>query len=97
MLPVACGGFFPFFGTFLSGNAGTLVCIFMVIVWIYAAWSLFKLEPRGWWLIVIAICLLTISNVLTYSNHDIREMYQLIGYPEKQIAMIEELVCLTEK
>lgn len=90
-LPFAYGGVFPFFGTFLSGNAGTLLYILLAAVWTYAAWSLFKLELRGWWLIVIAICLLTISNVLTYSHHDTREMYQLMGYPEKQIAIIEQL------
>jgi hypothetical protein len=35
--------------------------------------------------------------VLTYSYHDIREMYQLMGYPEKQIAMIEQLGLFNRK
>jgi hypothetical protein len=96
-LPFACGGIFPFFGTFLSGNAGTMAYILLAVVWIYAAWSVFKLELRGWWLIVIAICLFSISNVLTYSYHDIREMYQLMGYPEKQIAIIEQLGLFNRK
>jgi hypothetical protein len=90
-LPFVFGGVFPFFGTILSGITGTIVYILLACLWIYIAWSLFKLQLRGWWLIVVLLCLFSVSSVLTYLHHDMIEMYRLMGYPEKQIAMIEQL------
>ena len=91
VLPLAYGGVFPFFGRFLSGSIGTVAWILIALSSFYAAWSLFKLQLRGWWIVMVMIFLLSISNVLTYLHHDIIEMYRLMGYPEKQIAMIEQL------
>ncbi len=90
-LPLAYGGVFPFFGRFLSGSSGTIVWVLIGLSWLYGAWLLFKLQLHGWWLAIIMLVLLSISSVLTYLHHDIIEMYQLMGYPEKQIAMIEQL------
>jgi len=90
-LPLCYGGVFPFFGTFLTGSIGTLVWVLVALAWFYAAWLLFKLQVRGWWIAIVMLVLLSISSVLTYLHHDIIEMYRLIGYPEKQIAMIEQL------
>ena len=94
-LPLCYGGVFPFFGTFLTGSLGTLVWVLVALAWFYAAWLLFKLRVRGWWIAVAMLVLLSISSVLTYLHHDIIEMYRLIGYPEKQIAMIEQLGVFT--
>jgi hypothetical protein len=90
-VPLAYGGVFPFFGRFLSGSIGTLVWALIALSWLYAAWLLFKLQLRGWWIVLVIVFLLSISSVLTYLRHDITEMYRLMGYPEKQIAMIEQL------
>jgi len=91
VLPLAYGGVFPFFGRFLSGSIGTVAWILIALSSFYAAWSLFKLQLRGWWIVMVMIFLLSISSVLTYLHHDIIEMYRLMDYPEKQIAMIEQL------
>jgi hypothetical protein len=90
-VPFAYNGVFPFFGRFLFGSVGTLVWILIALSWFYAAWLLFKLQLRGWWIVIVLVSLLSISSVLTYLRHDVTEMYRLMGYPEKQIAMIEQL------
>jgi len=88
VMPVVGHGVFPFFGFFLSGAPGTLAYVVVAAVWGYCAWSLYKIEQRGWWLILIALCLFTLSSLLTYARHDITDMYRLMGYPE---AMIEQM------
>jgi hypothetical protein len=54
----------PFFGMFLTGLPGALLCLAIAVIWGYSGWSLFKLESRGWWLILIALCVSMVSGLL---------------------------------
>src|SRR4029077_15686035 len=89
-LPFAYRGMFPFFGTFLAGIPGTTIYLVMAVLWAYAAWTLFRLQLRGWWLVLIFSCIWSISCVLTYLHHDLEEMYQLMGIPQQQTAMVQQ-------
>jgi hypothetical protein len=80
----------PFFGIFLTGMPGAMLCLAIAAIWSYAVWSLYKLEPRGWWLILIALCVFMVSALLTYARHDVTEMYRLMGYPEAQIEQMQK-------
>jgi hypothetical protein len=90
LMPIAAHGTMPFFGMFLTGLPGSVFCVFIAVVWGYAAWLLYRLDVRGWWLILIALTVFMVSSVLTYARHDIVEMYQLMGYPEAQIEQIKQ-------
>jgi hypothetical protein len=81
----------PFFGMFLTGLPGILFCLVLAAIWGFAAWSLYKLERRGWWLILIVMWVLMPSAFLTYAQHDVTEMYQLMGYPEAQIEQMQKI------
>ncbi len=87
---VAGHGVTPFFGMFLTGIAGAMLLLLMAVLWVYAAWSLYKLKPIGWWIVFVALCLLMASTFITFRGHDTLEMYRLMGYSEWQIAEIEE-------
>jgi len=91
VLPLAGHGVMPFFGTFLTGVPGTLIYFVMALVWGYAAWSLYRLEQRGWWVILLAMVLFALSSVLTYAFHDVAEMYRLMGYPEAQVQQMQAI------
>jgi hypothetical protein len=80
----------PFFGTFLTGMPGAMLCLVGAAVLSYCAWALYKLNRRGWWLIFIALCLFFVSNLLTYARHDVTEMYRLMGYSQAQIELIQK-------
>jgi hypothetical protein len=82
-------GILPFFGTFLSGVWGATGWILLAILWGYSARAVYKLERSGWWIVLLGMCLATISTFLTYWRHDIVELYRLMGYPEEQIAQIQ--------
>jgi hypothetical protein len=95
IMPLAGYGVIPFFGTFLTGIPSAMFCIAMAAVWGYAAWSLYKLEVQGWWLILIGLCVFTASSVLTFARHDLMEMYRLMDYPQAQIDQIQKFGFLT--
>jgi hypothetical protein len=90
IMPLAGHGVMPFFGMFLTGVPGTLLCLVVAAIWSYAAWSLYKLDQRGWWLILIALCVFMLSALLTFARHDLIEMYQLMGYPQAQIEQMQK-------
>ena len=94
-MPVMGHGVTPFFGMFLTGLPGTLMYLVIAAVWACAGWLLYKLDVRGWWLILIAMILFTVSSLLTYSRHDMLEMYQLMGYPQAQVDQIQKTGLLT--
>jgi hypothetical protein len=95
LMPVIGHGMIPFFGMFLSGAPGSLVCVALAALWAWCAWLLYKLDRRGWWLILMAIIVFTVSSVLTYSRHSMLEMYQQMGYPQAQIDQLQQTGLLT--
>ena len=80
----------PFFGVLISGAAGSALYLFMAVLWIYCAWTCYRLDRRGWWIIVAAMILFSVSSFVTYSRHDLNEVYSLMGYPQAQIAEIQK-------
>lgn len=90
MMPVAYHGVMPFFGMFLTGLPGTVAGLVLAAIWGYSAWALYRLDRRGWWLIFACITFFAISSVITYSRHDLTEVYRLMNYPEEQIVQIQK-------
>lgn len=90
LMPIIGHGVTPFFGMFLSGLPGSLMCLAIAAIWSYAAWLLYRLDVRGWWLILIALAVFVASALMTYAHHDIIEMYHLMGYPQAQIDQIQK-------
>jgi len=90
VMSVVGHGVMPLFGMFLTGLPGTLLCLAIAALWIYAAWLLYKLDVWGWWLIFIVMVMFMASALMTFAHHDILEMYQLMGYPEAQIELMKK-------
>ena len=88
--PLIYRGVLPFFGMFLTGMAGDGGFLLLAVAWVYSAWALYKLDIRGWWVLLITMILFGISGFLTYSRHDISELYQLMGYPKEQLAQLQK-------
>ncbi len=95
VMPLTGRAVMPFFGVFLSGLPGGLLCLLIAAVWGWAGWWLYRLDARGWWLIVIAMVVFMVSALMTYAHHDIVEMYQLQGMPQAQIDQIQKIGLFT--
>lgn len=91
IMPMATRGVMPFFGMFLTGLPGVTFCLGSAALCIFAAGLLYRLDVRGWWLIVILFCAYLVSSVLTFAQHDIMEMYHLMDYPQAQLDQLEKL------
>jgi hypothetical protein len=89
--PFCYKGFVPFFGVFLSGITGSAVCVAIALLWGYAARAVYRLELAGWWIMVVGTILFGVSGFITYMRHDLMEVYRLMGYPEAQIAQLQQL------
>jgi hypothetical protein len=95
IMPLAGLAVMPFFGMFLTGLPGSLICLLLAALWAYSARLLYKLDARGWWLILVAMVAFVVSALLTYEHHNFIEIYQLMGYPQAQIDQIQKLSLFT--
>jgi hypothetical protein len=80
----------PFFGTFVVGPGGMAIYLLFAALWAYAAWAMYKLQWSGWWIAMVSVVLFAVSAFITYSRHDITELYNLMGYPAEQIAQMKK-------
>jgi hypothetical protein len=88
--PFCYNGLVPFFGVFLSGITGSAVCVAIALFWGYAARALYRLELAGWWIMLAGTLLFGASGFVTHMRHDLMEVYRLMGYPETQIAQLQQ-------
>jgi len=95
LMPILYHGVMPFFGVLLSGLPGSHLCLAVAALWAYCAWRLYKLDVRGWWFVLIAILLYTVSSVITFMRHDVLEMYHAMGYPQAEIDQIQKVGVFT--
>ncbi|MCI0743776.1 MAG: hypothetical protein L0Y58_00070 [Verrucomicrobia subdivision 3 bacterium] len=91
LMPLFYNSVMPFFGILLQGIAGTLVFLVLAVLWLYAAWSLYRLKPIGWWITAITMGLLVISSAITFSSIDIMEMYRAMGYSEELLQQMQQM------
>jgi hypothetical protein len=88
---VSLHGVLPFFGMLLSGPLGMAAWALFAAFWVYLAWAVYHLDLRGWWLTFLSMALFAISSFLTYSRHNMTEVYQLAGYPQDMIARVQQI------
>jgi hypothetical protein len=80
----------PFFGMFVTGVPGTLVYLGLAAVYLISGGMMYRLDWRGWWLFFITMLLGGISTLMTYWQHSIVEMYQLMHFPDDQVEQIRQ-------
>src|SRR5262249_2782346 len=90
LMPVAYHGVVPCFGIFLIGAPGGLIYLLMAAIWAWSAWRLYHLDVRAWWLMLLVLVLFAVSSVVTYTHHDILEVYRLMGFPDAQIQQLQK-------
>ena len=70
VMPFTRHGVMPFFGMLLTGFPGMLFYLAVAVLVGCAAWLLYRLDQRGWWLILIAMCVWMASGLMTFARHD---------------------------
>ncbi len=83
-------GVVPLFGRLVNGIPGGAILIAMAALWAYAARATYRLEPRGWWIVLIGFGVWAISAVVTFARVDPLEMYRMMGYSAEELAQLEQ-------
>jgi len=94
-MPVAYNGTIPLFGTILTGFTGSLLWLVLAALLGYAAWIIYHLRVAGWWIVLSMLVVFAVSNVITFSRVDLMTLYRHMGYPEKQLELIEKFNIFT--
>jgi hypothetical protein len=94
LMAAAFKGVVPIFGTFVAGPLGAALYILVALLFGYSVWALYKLRWSAWWIVVVTMSLFSVSAFITYSRHDISELYILMGYSEQELAMIRQFTFL---
>jgi hypothetical protein len=90
MMPVLYRGVAPFFGILISGFPGAVYYLVLAGLFLYLSRALYKLSLVAWWIALLLIFLFGVSSLLTFGQVDLMEMYRLMGYPEAQIAQLQQ-------
>ena len=81
----------PFFGRLVSGGAGAIVCLALVVSFGWTAFGMYKLKLSAWWTGLLVSSAFLASSALTFSRIELGEYYELMGLPEEQIALIGQM------
>ena len=89
MMVVPYHGIFPLFGRFVSGRSGAALTVGAAALTAYCARAVYRLDVRGWWILLVASAVGAVSSTLTLARADPLEMYRLMGYPAEELTQIQ--------
>jgi len=81
----------PFFGLLLAGPPAAILYLVVTGLCLLDAGLMYRLDVRGWWLAFVTILVFTVSSIITYSRHDIGEVYRLMHFPQAQIDQVQHM------
>jgi hypothetical protein len=84
-------GLFPLFGTLLTGLPGALVLLVLIAILAYLARETYRIKMIAWWGTLAVIGVWSVSATVTFARVGLMEMYEKIGMPEEQLAMIRQM------
>jgi hypothetical protein len=90
MMAAANMAIIPFFGTFLHGGIGIAASAFLMLICLYAARKAYLQDIQGWWMALAGIILFSVSSIITYSRHELSEIYRYMNLSPEQLAAVEK-------
>jgi len=79
----------PFFGSILTGAPAGLLSVVVAVLFAYAAWAMYRLNVRGWWVQLALFCFYTASSWVTFSRHSFIELFQRMKYPQATVDQLQ--------
>jgi hypothetical protein len=89
LLVVPYRGVVPVFGRLVAGISGGTISVAVAALLAYCAWAVYRLDPKGWWIVVVTSAVGTVSATITFARVDLVEMYRLMGYSAEELAQIQ--------
>jgi hypothetical protein len=95
-IPLGYRSVLPFFGMLISGIPALLLILAMSALFLWLTWAFYRLQPRGWWVALVYLVVMTASTVITFSRVNLLDMYRTMGFPADQLEMMEQLSFLRD-
>jgi hypothetical protein len=80
----------PFFGVLLSGTAGAILVFVVIFLYAYAAWGLYKLDIKAWWVLLLMLIVWPVSMIITFSRVSIQDYYDKMGFSAQQLESMKQ-------
>jgi hypothetical protein len=80
----------PFFGVILSGTAGEILILVLILLFAYAAWGLYKLNIKAWWCLLLVIIGWSVSTIITFSRVNMQDYYDKMGFSAQQLEYVKQ-------
>jgi len=80
--------FMPFFGRYLSGVRGAVVCLAEAAVGGLLAIALFRRKYWAWWGAIAVLVMRSVSTVLTFTRGNLLQAYSRMGMSGKQLQVM---------
>lgn len=78
----------PFFGYIPTGRAGAAVAIASMLLLVYVAWGVYKLNIKAWWGAVLLTIIWGVSLQITFSRVVLMEYYEKMNFSAEQLEII---------
>ena len=78
------------FGVFLSGAAGTVAIVLIMLLLAYLAWGSYRLQMTAWWGTLLTGIAGALSMVVTFARTDLMQMYEKMGFPPEQLELMRK-------
>jgi hypothetical protein len=85
----------PLFGAILTGLPAAALSLFFAWIWGLGGWLTYRVDIRGWWLVVATFTLVAISSVITFSIHNVMDLYRAMDYPKAQLDQLQKMGVFT--
>jgi len=80
----------PFFGFILSGIKGAAVALIVMLLSVYIAWGMYRLDIKAWWCAVLLIIAWALSAAITFSRVSLMDYYEKMNFPKQQLDIIKQ-------
>ena len=81
----------PCFGHYLTGLPGAVALLVTAAAYVWAARATYKLNIVGWWVAFLGFGLWMLSAVVTFARVGLLPMYELMGFPQAQLAVLKHI------
>jgi hypothetical protein len=88
LLIAATSPMLPLFGHYLTGIPAAGCLVLLASLDLYLAVALFRLQPSGWWIAVIAAPLRMSATAFSYNRTGLMQAYAKMGWSDAQLQML---------
>ena len=85
---------FPVFGQFILGRPSVYLVSFCILILGILIYGIARMKVWAWWGSFVYLILLSISTLITFSQHSVYEIIQLMDLPSRELEFLDQLTLI---